>query len=108
MVVLVTHQLLVQALMPTIIAVRYLQRGMVNILSVIMLRLIFAARMQYQNISLEKAANTVINDVLVKAGGSGGIIAIDKYGNITMPFNTSGMYRASRKQGEKAQVGIFK
>ena len=66
------------------------------------------ARMQYQGKSLHEAADTVINKVLVKAGGSGGIIAVDRQGNIAMPFNSSGMYRASRKQGESAVVKIFK
>lgn len=66
------------------------------------------ARMAYQNISLDKAANKVVNDVLVKAGGSGGVIAIDAKGNISMPFNSKGMYRAYRKSGEQAQVAIFK
>ncbi|QBY02881.1 isoaspartyl peptidase/L-asparaginase [Thalassotalea sp. HSM 43] len=66
------------------------------------------ARMQYQGITLDKAANVVINDVLVEAGGSGGVIAIDANGNISMPFNSKGMYRASRKAGEQAQVAIFK
>lgn len=66
------------------------------------------ARMKYQEISLEQAADQVINDVLVKAGGSGGVIAIDAQGNIAMPFNSAGMYRASRKAGESAKVAIFK
>ena len=66
------------------------------------------ARMQYQGISLEKAADVVINDVLVTAGGSGGIIAIDPAGNITMPFNSSGMYRASKSSTGEEFVGIFK
>ena len=66
------------------------------------------ARVEYQGIPLQDAADTVINDVLVKAGGSGGIIAIDTDGNITMPFNSSGMYRASRKQNEQPFVAIFK
>ena len=66
------------------------------------------ARMQYQGISLEEAANVVINDVLVAAGGSGGIIAIDSAGNITMPFNSSGMYRASKSSNGEEFVGIFK
>ncbi|NMP17413.1 isoaspartyl peptidase/L-asparaginase [Thalassotalea sp. Y01] len=65
------------------------------------------ARMQYQGITLDKAANVVINDVLVEAGGSGGVIAIDANGNISMPFNSKGMYRASQKAGEQAQVAIF-
>lgn len=66
------------------------------------------ARMQYQNISLAKAADTVVNDILVKAGGSGGVIAIDAKGNIAMPFNSSGMYRASQSSNSPLFIGIFK
>ena len=60
-----------------------------------------SARMEYLKEPLETAANTVINDKLLKAGGSGGIIAVDKYGNVAMPFNTSGMYRGYVKPGER-------
>lgn len=66
------------------------------------------ARMQYQQKTLSEAADTVINQVLVKAGGTGGIIAIDAKGNIAMPFNTSGMYRASKTSSGKTFIGIFK
>ncbi len=66
------------------------------------------ARVKYQGKSLQEAADTVINKVLVKAGGSGGIIAVDRKGNIAMPFNSSGMYRASRKLNQPAVVKIFK
>ena len=52
-----------------------------------------AALMQYGNMDLEEAAKRVINEKLVKAGGTGGVIAVDKYGNIAMPFNTEGMFR---------------
>jgi beta-aspartyl-peptidase (threonine type) len=52
-----------------------------------------AARMEYAGEDLETAANTMVNEVLVEAGGSGGIVALDRYGNIAMPFNTKGMYR---------------
>ncbi len=65
------------------------------------------ARMKYQGISLQEAADTVVNKVLVEAGGDGGVIAIDAKGNIAMPFNSKGMYRASRVQGEKAKAAIF-
>lgn len=65
------------------------------------------ARMQYQGVSLDEAANKVVNGVLKEAGGSGGIIALDKYGNITMPFNTTGMYRASKSSTQKLFIGIF-
>lgn len=66
------------------------------------------ARMQYQNITLKKAADVVVNDVLLEAGGSGGIIAIDYAGNITMPFNSSGMYRASKSSNGEEFIGVFK
>lgn len=66
------------------------------------------ARMNYQGLTLKDAANTVINDVLVKAGGDGGVIAIDGKGNIAMPFNSAGMYRASIDVHGEVTVAIYK
>ena len=66
-----------------------------------------SAMMNYKNLSLSEAADQVINKKLVEAGGSGGLIALDRYGNITMPFNTSGMYRAYLTPEERF-VGIYK
>lgn len=66
------------------------------------------ARVKYTNKSLDFAANEVINQVLAQAGGSGGIIAIDTKGNIAMPFNTSGMYRASVDVKGNVRVEIYK
>lgn len=51
-----------------------------------------SALMEYKGLSLKEAADTVIEKV-GKLGGKGGLIAIDKDGNIAMSFNTSGMYR---------------
>jgi beta-aspartyl-peptidase (threonine type) len=51
------------------------------------------ARMEYRGDSLAKAAEDVVNGVVVKMGGDGGAIAIDKDGNIAMPFNSPGMHR---------------
>ncbi|WP_412973347.1 isoaspartyl peptidase/L-asparaginase family protein [Glaciecola sp. MF2-115] len=65
------------------------------------------ARMKYQNISLEQAANDVVNKVLKGAGGTGGIIAVDKDGNISMPFNTEGMYRGSVDTEGNIYIGIY-
>lgn len=53
-----------------------------------------SALMKYKNLSLQDAAQFVINDKLKKQKGDGGVIAIDKFGNIAMPFNTQGMFRA--------------
>lgn len=58
-----------------------------------------SARMEYLGESLNTAADFVINKKLVEKGGSGGIIAVDKYGNIAMPHNTPGMYRAWASPG---------
>jgi L-asparaginase / beta-aspartyl-peptidase len=66
-----------------------------------------SAMMEYGNVKLPIAANTIIKKVLVKAGGEGGLIAIDKDGNVTMPFNSAGMYRAYKLKDEKSFIGIY-
>jgi len=67
-----------------------------------------SARMEYAGESLEKAADIVVNDKLKTKGGSGGVIAIDKYGNIAMPFNTAGMYRGYVKADEDVKTFLYK
>ncbi len=64
--------------------------------------------MAYKNLSLNDAANEVIMNKLPKLGGDGGIIAIDKNGNIAMPFNTEGMYRGYLMNGEQPVIKIYK
>ncbi len=66
------------------------------------------ARMKYQQVTLQEAANTVLFDVLNKDAGSGGVVAIDYKGNIAMPFNTPGMYRASIDMDGNVKVLIYK
>ncbi|KAA3636140.1 MAG: isoaspartyl peptidase/L-asparaginase [Calditrichaeota bacterium] len=66
-----------------------------------------SAMMLYKNMSLKDSSANAI-DKLSKLGGSGGIIAIDKNGTITMPMNTPGMYRASCTNTEtEPNVKIF-
>lgn len=65
------------------------------------------AKVKYQQKSIIQAADEVINQRLITAGGSGGVIAVDHRGNIATPFNTEGMYRATRSNGEPAQVLIW-
>lgn len=60
-----------------------------------------SALMEYKGVSVEKAGEEIIHKKLKEAGGSGGLIALDKCGNITMPFNTAGMYRGYAKPGER-------
>lgn len=67
-----------------------------------------AALMKYKGLSLSDAANEVIMNTLVKAKGDGGVVALDKDGNIAMPFNTSGMYRGFIKYKQEPKVLIYK
>lgn len=66
-----------------------------------------AALMEYKGLTLRQACDTIVYKKLVAKGGEGGLIAIDKDGNIEMPFNTSGMYRGWSKDGQRG-VKIFK
>lgn len=50
--------------------------------------------MEYKGMSVAEAASEVIRKRLLEIGGDGGLIAVDAKGNIAMPFNTEGMYRA--------------
>ncbi len=66
-----------------------------------------AAMMKYAGISMNEAANTVL-EKLSQAGGSGGLIAINKSGNTILPYNTHGMFRAWLDNNGEIQTGIFK
>lgn len=67
-----------------------------------------AARMRYLGESLETAADHVVMDVLQPVGGSGGLIAIGKDGSISLPFNSSGMYRGWVGGDNIAHTGIYR
>lgn len=64
--------------------------------------------MEYKGLSLKEACNVVVMDKLVKIGGEGGLIALDSKGNIELPFNSEGMYRAKVSSDSKAYIGIYK
>jgi beta-aspartyl-peptidase (threonine type) len=66
-----------------------------------------SALMEYKGLSLDEAAREVIYDKLVKAGGSGGVVSVDGKGNVSMPFNSEGMYRGYKTSGGKKAVFIF-
>ena len=66
-----------------------------------------SALMEYRGMNLEEAANAVM-DKVGALGGTGGLIAVDRDGNIALPFNTTGMYRGSIVAGGKNFVGIYK
>lgn len=65
--------------------------------------------MKYKGLSLKEAYNEVLNQNFFEEGGRGGFIAIDKNGNIELPFNTEGMYRGFiSSENENFNVGIYK
>ncbi len=66
-----------------------------------------SALMKYKNMGIQEAADTVIIKKLKPVGGSGGVIGVDKDGNIMMSFNTRGMYRAAVTKDGKVIVEIF-
>jgi L-asparaginase / beta-aspartyl-peptidase len=59
-----------------------------------------AALVEYGNLTVVQAADSVVMKKLPRLGGDGGIIALDRQGNFTMTFCTEGMYRGYRKAGE--------
>ena len=67
-----------------------------------------ACLIEHKEMSLEDAANEVINKRILEIKGDGGLIAVDTKGNIAMPFNTEGMYRASKSSTGVEEVSIYK
>jgi L-asparaginase / beta-aspartyl-peptidase len=67
-----------------------------------------SALMEYKGLSLKDASELVVNVKLLKAGGSGGVICVDKSGNISMPFNSEGMFRGFATADGKEGVFIYK
>jgi len=67
-----------------------------------------ACLMEHKNMSLIDASNEVIHKRILEIGGDGGLIAVDTKGNIAMPFNTEGMYRASKSSDGKEEVSIYR
>jgi L-asparaginase / beta-aspartyl-peptidase len=65
-----------------------------------------AARMRYRKEPLAKAAAAALANV-ARLGGDGGLIAVDRRGNVAMPFNSEGMYRACIDRRGKRLVAIF-
>mgnify|MGYP001022490817 FL=1 len=66
-----------------------------------------SALMEYKGMSLKDAAYEVIHNKVGKLGGNGGIVAIDKNGNMVFEFNTEGMYRASMNDKGELVVEIY-
>jgi len=66
-----------------------------------------ACLIDYKGLSLKEATELVINEKLKKINAEGGLIAIDKFGDISLPFNTKGMYRGYIKSDTDLFTGIY-
>ena len=63
--------------------------------------------MEFKGMTLKDASEEVINKRILEINGDGGLIAIDTSGNIAMPFNTEGMYRACKSSNGLEEVSIY-
>jgi beta-aspartyl-peptidase (threonine type) len=66
------------------------------------------ARMRHGGRGLGQAVHEVIHGELPALGGEGGVVAIDAHGEISMEFNSEGMFRAARKSGEETLIAIYR
>ncbi|MDO5505536.1 MAG: isoaspartyl peptidase/L-asparaginase [Pseudoxanthomonas suwonensis] len=65
------------------------------------------ARMAYRGDSLQVASDAVVMQRIPAMGGDGGVIALDREGNIALPFNTSGMYRGWLRADGSRGTAVF-
>ena len=66
------------------------------------------SRMRYGGRTLHAAVREVVLEELARLQGEGGVIAIDRGGEISMEFNSEGMFRACRRMGEEARIAIYR
>lgn len=66
-----------------------------------------SAMIEFAGKTLHEAGKEILHHRLPAIGGDGGLIAIDKYGNVFMDFNTEGMYRGSIDKDGNLQVAIY-
>ena len=66
-----------------------------------------SALMEYKQLGIQKACQVEV-EKLTQLGGTGGVIGLDKSGNIAMEFNTSGMFRGYIKSNGEKKIAIFK
>ncbi|MGJ7519282.1 isoaspartyl peptidase/L-asparaginase family protein [Variovorax sp. LT1P1] len=66
------------------------------------------ARMRYSGQTLQQATDAVVMQSLPPLGGRGGLIAVDRLGNVCLPFNTEGMYRAHARGAEAPHTAIHR
>src|ERR1700733_8361086 len=66
------------------------------------------SRMRFGGRTLSAAVREVVQGELIQLQGEGGVVAIDRNGEISMEFNSEGMFRACRRSGEEARISIYR
>jgi beta-aspartyl-peptidase (threonine type) len=66
------------------------------------------ALVQYRHLTLAQAVHEVIHEKLRRSGGEGGVIAVDRSGNIAMDFNSVGMYRGARDSRGRRDIAMYR
>lgn len=66
-----------------------------------------SALMEYAGLSVEEATEKIIHHKQPKLGGNGGVLAMDHYGNVSIDFNTPGMFRAEMDQDGTLTIGLY-
>ncbi len=65
------------------------------------------ALMKYRGLTVGEAAREVVHGTLKALGGDGGVIAVDRAGNIALEFNTEGMFRGARDARGRREIAIY-
>jgi beta-aspartyl-peptidase (threonine type) len=66
------------------------------------------ALVQYRHLTLAQAVHELIHEKLRRTGGEGGVIAVDRSGNIAMDFNSVGMFRGARDSAGKRDIAMYR
>jgi L-asparaginase / beta-aspartyl-peptidase len=67
-----------------------------------------ACLMKYKGLTLQEACEQTVNQTMREMGGEGGLVAVDRMGNVSLTFNSEGMYRAWITSKHEAQVSIYR
>ena len=67
-----------------------------------------SCHMEYKGMEIEEAMKAVVHGKLLELDGEGGMIGIDAEGNVTMQFNSAGMYRGFYKSDGTKEISIYK
>ena len=66
-----------------------------------------SALMKYRGLPVEEAARQAVHGRLKDIGGEGGVIVVDREGNVAMQFNSEGMFRGARDSRGRRQIDIY-